>query len=92
MDTGSISTLALLLAAIAFIAIAIVVLYRAYRGPTIQDRVLAVNVIGTNTVVVLVIVAVIFDLEDVLDVAIVYAFLNFVLSMAVARFAGRGGE
>ena len=92
MSTGSLATSALLLAAIAFVAIATVVLYRAYRGPTIQDRVLAVNVAGTNTVVVLAVVAVIFDLEDALDVAIVYAFLNFVVSMAVARFAGRGGE
>lgn len=91
MISGSITTPVLLMTAIAFVAIATVVLYRAYRGPSIQDRVLAVNMAGTNTVVVLVIVAVIFDLRDALDVAIVYALLNFVLSMAVARFVGRRG-
>lgn len=67
------------------IGIAVVVLYRAVRGPTIQDRVIAVNVAGTNTVVVLVLVALALGFPDVLDIAIVYALLNFVLSIAVAR-------
>jgi multicomponent Na+:H+ antiporter subunit F len=88
MIGGDLSTRILLWVAVAFVVISAVVLYRAYHGPTIQDRLLAVNVAGTNTVVIIVLVAVAFGLPDMLDIAIVYALLNFVLSIAVARFIG----
>lgn len=76
--------------AVAFVVISAVVLYRAFRGPTIQDRMLAVNVAGTNTAVIIVLVAVAFGYPDMLDIAIAYALLNFVLSLTVARFVGWG--
>ena len=44
---------ALLGAASAFIVFAIAVLYRVWKGPTMPDRVIAVNLIGSNTVVVM---------------------------------------
>jgi multicomponent Na+:H+ antiporter subunit F len=45
-------------AAALFLVLAIALLYRVVRGPTMQDRVLAVNVLGTNTVVVLALLSV----------------------------------
>ncbi|SFF99251.1 multicomponent Na+:H+ antiporter subunit F [Halopelagius inordinatus] len=82
----------LLGAAAAFVVLAVVLLYRVVRGPTMQDRVIAVNAIGTNTVVVLVLVAAAFDAPGYLDIALVYALLNFLMSIAISKFTvERGG-
>lgn len=65
-------------------------LYRAYRGPTVADRVLAVNIVGTKTLVVLALLAFVFHRNLYLDVAVVYALLNFVVTLAAARFLETG--
>ncbi|MGB4592830.1 MAG: cation:proton antiporter [Coriobacteriia bacterium] len=65
-------------------------LYRAYRGPTIADRILAVNIMGTKTLVVLVLLAFVFGRTMYLDIAFVYALLNFVVTIAAARFIETG--
>ncbi len=83
---------AFLLAAAAFVALALVMFYRAIKGPTLQDRVLAVNVLGTNTVVVLALLSVGLDAPSLLDVALVYALLNFLMAIAISKFTvDRGG-
>ena len=57
-----------------------------------EARVVAVNAVGTITVVVLALVAAGLDAPGVLDVALVYALLNFVLSIGLAKFfVERGG-
>ncbi|QLG48423.1 cation:proton antiporter [Natrinema halophilum] len=81
-----------LFAAALFIVLAIVMFYRAIVGPTTQDRLLAVNVIGTNTVVVLALLSVALDEPWFLDVALIYALLNFLMSIAISKFTvERGG-
>ncbi|MFC6718211.1 cation:proton antiporter [Natrialbaceae archaeon GCM10025810] len=81
-----------LAAAGAFVVLAIGMFYRAVAGPTTQDRLLAVNVLGTNTVVVLALLTVAFDEAWFLDVALIYALLNFLLSIAISKFTvERGG-
>lgn len=72
--------------AAAFVAFAAVALYRIVRGPTTHDRVIAVNLAGTNTVVVIALLAGAFDQVVFLDVALVYALLNFLLSIAFSKF------
>ena len=67
---------ALLVTAAALVVLAIVVLYRAVRGPTMQDRVVAVNVLGTNTVVILALLSAALDVPSFLDIALVYALLK----------------
>lgn len=75
-----------------FVFTAIVALYRLARGPTTQDRVIAVNAIGTTTVLVIALIGAISDQPAFLDVAIVYALLNFILSIAISKFTvERGG-
>ena len=75
-----------------FVVLAIVMLYRVYAGPTMQDRVLAVNVLGTNTVVVLALLSVGLDEPWFLDIALIYALLNFLMSLAISKFTvERGG-
>ncbi|MCY4732308.1 cation:proton antiporter [Natronomonas gomsonensis] len=82
----------LLGAAAVFVVLVIVVLYRAVRGPTMQDRVLAVNVIGTNTVVILALLSAALDVPYFLDIALVYALLNFLMAVAISKFTvDRGG-
>ena len=83
---------AFLAAAAALVALAIAVLYRAVKGPTMQDRVIAVNVLGTNTVVILALLAVALDSESFLDIALVYALLNFLMAVAISKFTVKRGD
>ncbi len=81
-----------LAAAAVFVLLAVVMFYRAVVGPTLQDRVLAVNVIGTNTVVVLALLSVGLETPALIDVALIYALLNFLMAIAISKFAvDRGG-
>ena len=62
-------------------------LYRVVAGPSIIDRIVSVNVIGTKTAVLLVVIGVIFHrVEMFVDFALAYALLNFTGSLAAARF------
>jgi len=79
-------------AAVAVTLLAVVVLYRVVRGPTVQDRIIAVNVLGTSTVVIIAFVAAALDRPFFLDIAIVYALLNFLLSIAAAKLTIDRGE
>jgi len=79
-------------AAIAVVVLAVVALYRLFRGPTLPDRVVAVNGFGTSTLIVLALLSVGLDEPGLLDVALVYALLNFLLSLGLATYAGDGGE
>lgn len=83
---------ALLGAAVAVVVLATATLYRVAVGPTVQDRVVAVNVIGTSSVIVIALIAGGLNRPEYLTIAIVYALLNFVLSLAVARFTYRSEE
>ncbi|MFD1589420.1 cation:proton antiporter [Halorientalis brevis] len=83
---------AMVAAAVAVIALALLAFHRVIRGPTLPDRVVAVNGIGTATVVVLTFLAVGLDESGLLDIALVYALLNFLLSIGLAKYAiERGG-
>ncbi len=79
-------------AAAIFVLLAIAVLYRAVAGPTTQDRLLAVNVLGTNTVVILALLAAGLGEPWFLDIALIYALLNFLMAIAISKFTvERGG-
>ncbi len=85
-------TTAFLATAATLVVLAIAVLYRAIVGPTMQDRVIAVNVLGTNTVVILALLAVALDSESFLDIALVYALLNFLMAVAISKFTVKRGD
>jgi multicomponent Na+:H+ antiporter subunit F len=83
---------ALLLAAAALVVLGFGALGRVVGGPTVGDRVVAVNALGTTTVLVIALVAATFEEPGFLDVALVYALLNFLLSIGLAKFGvERGG-
>jgi len=67
-------------------------LYRVVYGPTIIDRIVGVGAIGTKTLVVLALMGFIYGrIEMFLDIIMVYAILNFIGTLAAAKyFEGRG--
>ncbi|MFC7057620.1 cation:proton antiporter [Halovenus salina] len=90
-NSGDLVTDAFLIAAALFMLLAVALLYRALKGPTTQDRVLAVNVLGTNTVVILALLGAALGEPSLLDIALVYALLNFLMSVAISKFTVEQG-
>ncbi|MDG2402395.1 MAG: monovalent cation/H+ antiporter complex subunit F [Amylibacter sp.] len=68
-----------------FIAM-ILVLIRLYTGPTLYDRVLSTNSFGTNTVLFIGVLGFLSDRPDFLDIALLYALINFVATIAILKF------
>jgi multicomponent Na+:H+ antiporter subunit F len=77
-------------ASIALVALAFACLWRVDAGPSVQDRILAVNVVGVKTMVVLALLAAIRGPSYLLDVAVVYGLLNFVITIAATRLIETG--
>jgi len=73
-------------AAIALFVAMALVLVRLYAGPTLYDRVLAVNSFGTHTVLFIGILGFLNGRPDFLDIALLYALINFVGTIAVLKF------
>jgi multicomponent Na+:H+ antiporter subunit F len=65
-------------------------LYRAVAGPGVFNRVAAVNVIGTKTVVLLVIMGYYFERPLFFDIPLLYAMLNFIGTLVFAKYLERG--
>lgn len=65
-------------------------LYRAVVGPTSIDRMIGVNIIGTKTTILLLLIGLFFHRLDMfIDLALTYALLNFIGSVAAARLLER---
>ena len=71
---------------VATLATMLLALIRAVLGPTVYDRVLAVNMFGTKTVLLLSVIAFLFGRPDFLDLALAYALINFIGVLAVLQF------
>lgn len=65
-------------------------LYRGVVGPGVLNRVAAVNVIGTKTIALLVIMGYYFERPLFFDIAILYAMLNFIGTLVFAKYIERG--
>jgi multicomponent Na+:H+ antiporter subunit F len=62
-------------------------LYRAVLGPTVLDRLLGVNAIGSKTTVLLLLIGMLYHREDMfVDIALAYALLNFIAVLAASRY------
>ncbi len=62
---------------------------RALLGPTVFDRILAVNMLGTKAVLLVAVLGFLAGRPDFLDLALVYVFLNFIGTVAVLKFVAR---
>jgi len=72
--------------ALALLVVMALALARAFLGPTLYDRILAVNNFGTKTVLLLAVMDFLSGRPDFLDIAIVYALINFISVIGVLRF------
>ena len=77
---------AVTIATLATMALALV---RALLGPSVYDRVLAMNMFGTKTVLLVSVIAFLFGRPDFLDLALAYALINFIGVLAVLEFIRR---
>lgn len=68
-----------------FVGMALVLL-RLYAGPTLYDRVLAGNAFGTYTVLFIGVLGFLLGRPDFLDIALLYALINFVGTIAVLKY------
>ncbi|MGS2724840.1 monovalent cation/H+ antiporter complex subunit F [Porticoccus sp. GXU_MW_L64] len=73
-------------ACIAILVVMAIALARAFKAPTVYDRILGVNMFGTKTVLFIAAVGFLMGRPDFLDIAIVYALINFIGMVAVLRF------
>ncbi len=64
----------------------ILAMVRALLGPTVYDRVLAVNTLGTKTVVLIAVMGYLMGRPAFLDLCLVYALINFIGTIAVLKF------
>lgn len=70
----------------ALILLMLPLLYRAVVGPSIIDRLIGVNLIGTKSTLLLLLIGLFFNRLDMfIDLALTYALLNFLGSVAAAR-------
>lgn len=62
-------------------------LYRAVAGPTVLDRLIGVNAIGSKTVALLILIGLVYRRVDMfVDIALAYAMLNFIAVLAASRY------
>ena len=72
---------------IAMVLLMALSLIRAVVGPTILDRILGGNVIGTKTTVLLLVIGLLYDnLGMFIDIALAYALLNFIATLGATKF------
>lgn len=79
--------------AAAIMGISMVGLVRLAIGRSLYDRLLAAGMVGTNTIALLAVVGFIFERpEAFVDLALTYALLNFIGTVAVAKYLERHSE
>ncbi len=71
----------------AVLATMLLALVRAFRGPSVLDRVLAANMFGTKTVLLIAVAGFLAGRPEWLDLAILYALMNFTGMIALLRFS-----
>ena len=72
-------------ATLAIFATMAMALIRALKGPTIYDRIVAVNVFGTKTVLIVALITYVTGHADLIDVALVYALINFIAIVTLLK-------
>jgi len=77
-------------AALAILVTIALALARALMGPTLYDRILAINMVGTKTVLLIAVFAVLSGRTDMIDIALMYALINFIGVVAVLKLVEQG--
>jgi len=67
-------------------------LYRVVFGPAFFNRLIGASVIGTKTLIILALMGFIYGrIEMFIDISLVYALLNFIVTLAAAKYLRRKG-
>lgn len=64
--------------------------YRLLRGPSLPDRILALDTLYVNTIALLVLLGIGFDTQNFFEAALVVALLGFISTVALAKYIARG--
>lgn len=74
------------IAAVAILITMVLTLFRLFAGPSLYDRALAVNSFGTKTVLLIGVLGFLTERPEFLDIALVYALINFIGTIAILKF------
>ena len=77
----------LVAATIAVLVVMVMAISRGIMGPTLYDRILAINMFGTKTVLLISLLGFLMGRPEFLDIAIVYALINFISVIGVLRYS-----
>lgn len=77
----------LLAAMIGILVTMVLALARSFLGPTLYDRILAINMFGTKTVIFMALIGFLMGRPQFLDIALFYALVNFVGTIAVLKLS-----
>jgi multicomponent Na+:H+ antiporter subunit F len=72
-------------ATVAILVVMLILLLRAALGPTVFDRILAINTFGTATVLLIALFGFLTKRPDFMDIALLYALINFTSTIAVLK-------
>jgi len=74
-------------ATLAILVVMVLAIIRAVAGPSLYDRILAVNMFGTKTVLLISLLGFVMGRPEFLDIAMVYALINFISVIGVLRLS-----
>ncbi|EPJ43984.1 MAG: multiple resistance and pH regulation protein F [Osedax symbiont Rs1] len=77
----------IIMATVAIFVAMMLALFRGISGPTLYDRILSVNMFGTKTVLMIALLGFLMGRPEFLDIAIVYALINFISVIGVLRYS-----
>jgi multicomponent Na+:H+ antiporter subunit F len=77
-------------AMLAVIAALVLVVVRVVKGPTVFDRVLAGNTIGTLAIILVAVLGFLNGRPEFLDIALTYGFLNLISTLAILKYFRHG--
>ncbi len=90
MNTGQILEFLYSLGAVLVMLMIFLSLIRALIGPSAPDRVAAINIIGTKALVIITLIAFIYNQIYFLDIAMIYALMSFITTIGVAKYLEKG--
>lgn len=68
-------------------------LYRAIKGPGVLNRAAGISAIGTKTLIILLLMGAVYErVEMFIDISMVYALLNFIGCLVLAKYIEETGE
>lgn len=78
-------------AIIAIFVVMVMAIIRAVMGPSLYDRILAINMFGTKTILMIALLGFSMGRPEFLDIAMVYALINFISVIGVLHFSDSVG-